>query len=346
MNPYVRAIITSGLILGPIITMSSNHWITAWCGLEMNSLTMIPLIANKYQPRAIEASTKYFLTQAMASYLMLSAALMNMWYYGQWDMQLLTDNISCTTMTVAMSIKLAAAPFHFWFPEVLQGATVLTALLLTTWQKLAPLTILVQCSQNLDTTLLIALGMTSILIGGWGGLNQTQIRKIMAFSSIAHLGWMYAILTLSPKILLLTFYLYVAMTATTFLMINVLQTNNMSAIMISWTKTPFMNTMMLLNLMSLAGLPPLTGFAPKWLILQEFTKQRLSMFASMMITSSLLSLYFYLRMSYYTIITLPPTTCNYPLQWRLMTNIHTALATITPLATALMPLLPTLKAIP
>nr|YP_009113964.1 NADH dehydrogenase subunit 2 [Pelusios castaneus]AGL45233.1 NADH dehydrogenase subunit 2 [Pelusios castaneus] len=347
MNPYARAVIISGLTLGPMITISSNHWITAWSGLEISTLTMIPTIANKHHPRAVEASIKYFLTQTMASYLMLSATLTNAWHYGQWDIQLLTNHISCMTLTMAMSIKLAVAPFHFWFPEVLQGATMLTALLLTTWQKLAPLTILVQCSQNLNTTLLILLGVTSILIGGWGGLNQTQLRKIMAFSSIAHLGWMYTILTFSPKITLLTFYLYVIMTTTTFLTINILQTSNMSTLMTSWTKTPFTNTMMLLNLMSLAGLPPLTGFTPKWLILQELTKQHLTVIATVMALTSLLSLYFYLRISYHTIVTLPPTTCNHHHQWRLnMTNFTPILATLTLLTTALLPLLPTMMTIP
>nr|AUY54840.1 NADH dehydrogenase subunit 2 [Elseya sp. XZ-2018a] len=343
MNPLAKGLITTSLIMGPLLTISSNHWILAWCGLEMSTLSIIPLIAQQHHPRAIEASIKYFLTQAAASTLLLFSSVMNAWYLGQWDMMLMSNSTSCMLLTVALAMKLGLAPFHLWLPEVLQGSTPMTALLLTTWQKLAPLTILTTTSQHLNTPLLLSLGLTSAFLGGWGGLNQTQLRKIMAFSSIAHLGWMAIVLTLSPKLTLLAFYLYCVMTITTFLMIECLKTNKMATIMLSWTKIPSMNTLMMLTLLSLAGLPPLTGFSPKWLILQELTKQHMTTLATLMAMASLLSLFFYLRVTYYTAITLPPNSHNYTQQWRHKTSYTKPyLAAMTLLSTTMLPILPML----
>nr|QBX97570.1 NADH dehydrogenase subunit 2 [Elseya dentata] len=343
MNPLAKGLITTSLIMGPLLTISSNHWILAWCGLEMSTLSIIPLIAQQHHPRAIEASIKYFLTQAAASTLLLFSSIMNAWYLGQWDMTLMSNSTSCALLTVALAMKLGLAPFHLWLPEVLQGSTPMTALLLTTWQKLAPLTILTTTSQHMNTPLLLSLGLTSAFLGGWGGLNQTQLRKIMAFSSIAHLGWMAIVLTLSPKLTLLTFYLYCVMTITTFLMIEYLKTNKMATVMLSWTKIPSLSTLMMLTLLSLAGLPPLTGFSPKWLILQELTKQHMTILATLMAMASLLSLFFYLRITYYTTITLPPNSHNYTQQWRHKTSYTKPyLAAMTLLSTTMLPILPML----
>nr|YP_448817.1 NADH dehydrogenase subunit 2 [Stigmochelys pardalis]AAY62444.1 NADH dehydrogenase subunit 2 [Stigmochelys pardalis] len=345
MSPYANTIITMSLIMGPLLTISSNHWILAWTGLEISTLAIIPLIAKQHHPRAIEAAIKYFLTQATASTLILFSSIINAWTLGQWSIMQMSNNISCTILTAALAIKLGLAPFHFWLPEVLQGTTTTTALILTTWQKLAPLSLLMMTVQSTNTPLMLTLGLMSAIIGGWNGLNQTQLRKIMAFSSIAHLGWMITILTLSTKLMLLTFYTYIIMTSTTFLMIKLLETNKISTVMTSWTKLPTLNTMMMLTLMSLAGLPPLTGFMPKWLIIQELTKQHMLIIATSMAFLSLLSLFFYLRISYYATITLPPNSTNYLQQWRHKTSQKHYLALMTTLSLSLLPITPTLLTI-
>nr|YP_002456270.1 NADH dehydrogenase subunit 2 [Manouria impressa]ABR21216.1 NADH dehydrogenase subunit 2 [Manouria impressa] len=343
MNPQANAIVITSLMMGPVLTISSNHWILAWTGLEINTLAIIPLIAKQHHPRATEAAIKYFLTQATASTLILFSSIINAWTLGQWDITQMSDNISCTILTAALAIKLGLAPFHFWLPEVLQGTTTTTALILTTWQKLAPLSLLVMTTQSLNTPLMLTLGLTSTIVGGWNGLNQTQLWKIMAFSSIAHLGWMATILTLSPKLMLLTFYTYIIMTSTMFLMIKLLETNKISMMTTSWTKLPTLNATMMLILMSLAGLPPLTGFMPKWLIIQELTKHTF-INATMMALLSLLSL-FYLRISYYATITLSPNSTNYSQQWWHKTNQEHYLAPMTTLSLALLTVVPTLLTI-
>nr|AAF65715.1 NADH dehydrogenase subunit 2 [Lagopus leucura] len=340
MNPHAKLICTLSLIMGSSITISSNHWILAWTGLEINTLAIIPLISKSHHPRAIEATIKYFLTQSTASALILFSSLTNAWSTGQWDITQLNHPLSCLLLTMAIAIKLGLAPFHFWFPEVLQGSPMITALLLSTLMKLPPITLLLMSSQSLNPTLLTILAILSALMGGWMGLNQTQTRKILAFSSISHLGWMIIIITYNPHLTLLTFTLYTMMTATVFLSLAQIKVLKLSTMLISWTKTPMLNAIVMLTLLSLAGLPPLTGFMPKWLIIQELTKQEMTPAATIITLLSLLSLFFYLRLAYHSTITLPPNSSNHMKLWRINKTLNTPTAILSTLSTSLLPLSP------
>lgn len=91
-------------------------------------------------------------------------------------------------LTLAIRLKLGLFPCHYWFPDVLQGVGFLEGLVLSTWQKLAPFVVITYVVESVDVLLLSVLGVLSVLTGGWGGLNQTQMRKVLAFSSIAHIG--------------------------------------------------------------------------------------------------------------------------------------------------------------
>nr|AHY87325.1 NADH dehydrogenase subunit 2 [Turdoides striata] len=345
MTPQAKLMFTISLLLGTTITISSNHWITAWAGLEINTLAILPLISKSHHPRAIEAATKYFLTQAAASTLVLFSGMTNAWYTGQWDITQLTHPTSCLILTSAIAMKLGLAPFHFWFPEVLQGSSLTTGLILSTLMKFPPITLLFMTSPSLNQTLLTSMAILSAALGGWMGLNQTQIRKILAFSSISHLGWMALIISYSPKLALLNFYLYALMTTTVFLALNSINTLKLSTLMTAWTKTPALSAMLLLAMLSLAGLPPLTGFLPKWLIIQELTKQDMAATAAVISLLSLLSLFFYLRLAYCASITLPPHTTNHMKRWRTNspTNIMVAALAIT--STMLLPISPMIPTI-
>nr|AEP94614.1 NADH dehydrogenase subunit 2 [Mimus gilvus] len=340
MNPQAKLVFTTSLILGSTITISSNHWITAWAGLEINTLAVLPLISKSHHPRAIEAATKYFLVQAAASALVLFSSMTNAWNTGQWDITQLTYPTSCTILTAAIAMKLGLAPFHFWFPEVLQGCSLLTGLLLSTAVKFPPIVLLFMTSQSLNPTLMTTMAILSAALGGWAGLNQTQTRKILAFSSISHLGWMAAIIIYSPKLALLSFYLYVMMTAAVFLTLNSIKTLKLSTLMTTWTKTPALSAMLMLTLLSLAGLPPLTGFLPKWLIIQELTKQEMIPTAMTMALLSLLSLFFYLRLAYCATITLPPHTTNHMKQWHTNKPTNSMVAILVTMSIVLLPVSP------
>nr|AAF03276.1 NADH dehydrogenase subunit 2 [Icterus cucullatus nelsoni] len=340
MNPMANLIFAASLLLGTTITISSNHWIMAWTGLEINTLAILPLISKSHHPRAIEAATKYFLTQAAASALVLFSSMTNAWYTGQWDITQLTHPTSCLILTSAIAMKLGLVPFHFWFPEVLQGSPLITGLLLSTIMKLPPITLLYMTSPSLNPTLLTTLAIFSAALGGWMGLNQTQVRKILAFSSISHLGWMAIIIIYNPKLTLLNFYLYTVMTATVFLTLNTIKVLKLSSLMTTWTKTPSLSAMLLLTMLSLAGLPPLTGFLPKWLIIQELTKQDMAPAATLISLLSLLSLFFYLRLAYCATITLPPHTTNHMKQWRTNKPTNIMIAILTVMSIVLLPISP------
>nr|QWS05715.1 NADH dehydrogenase subunit 2 [Oedistoma iliolophus] len=345
MNPQATLIFITSLLLGTTIAISSNHWVVAWTGLEINTLAILPLISKPHHPRAIEAATKYFLVQSAASALILFSSTTNAWHTGQWDITQLTHPTASLILTAAISMKLGLVPFHFWFPEVLQGSPMITGLLLSTMMKLPPITLLYMTSHSLNPTLLTTMAILSAALGGWMGLNQTQLRKIMAFSSISHLGWMTIIIIYNPKLTLLNFYLYTLMTAAVFLTLNSMKVLKLSTLMTAWTKAPSLSAMLMLTLLSLAGLPPLTGFLPKWLIIQELTKQEMAPTATAISLLSLLGLFFYLRLAYCATITLPPHTMNHMKQWHTSNSVNTLVAILITLSIILLPISPMITTI-
>nr|YP_002317325.1 NADH dehydrogenase subunit 2 [Lutjanus kasmira]ACJ11881.1 NADH dehydrogenase subunit 2 [Lutjanus kasmira] len=345
MNPYILATLLFGLGLGTTITFASSHWLLAWMGLEMNTLAIIPLMAQHHHPRAVEATTKYFLTQATAAAMLLFASTTNAWLTGQWDIHQMSHPLPITMITIALALKIGLAPTHSWLPEVLQGLDLTTGLILSTWQKLAPFALLLQI-QPTNSSLLIILGLMSTLIGGWGGLNQTQLRKILAYSSIAHLGWMILVLQFSPSLTLLTLLTYFVMTFSTFLVFKLNKATNINTLAISWTKAPALTSLTPLVLLSLGGLPPLTGFMPKWLILQELAKQDLAPTATLAALTALLSLYFYLRLTYAMTLTISPNSLSGTTPWRLPTTQLTLPLAVSTMATvSLLPLTPAMMAL-
>nr|AHA81903.1 NADH dehydrogenase subunit 2 [Etheostoma bison]AHA81904.1 NADH dehydrogenase subunit 2 [Etheostoma bison] len=344
MNPYILAALLFGLGLGTTVTFASSHWLLAWMGLEMNTLAIIPLMAQHHHPRAVEATTKYFLTQATAAAMILFASTTNAWLTGQWDIQQMSHPLPITVVTLALALKIGLAPVHSWLPEVLQGLDLVTGLILSTWQKLAPFALLLQL-QPANSTILVTLGLASTLVGGWGGLNQTQLRKILAYSSIAHLGWMILILQFSPSLTLLTLLTYFVMTLSTFLVFKLNKSTNINMLATSWAKAPALTALTPLILLSLGGLPPLTGFMPKWLILQELAKQDLAPTATLAAMSALLSLYFYLRLTYAMTLTMSPNTLTGTTPWRLHhLQLSLPLAITTATTLLLLPLTPAVVA--
>nr|YP_008474766.1 NADH dehydrogenase subunit 2 [Orectolobus japonicus]AGS43547.1 NADH dehydrogenase subunit 2 [Orectolobus japonicus] len=344
MNPTVLTIIISSLGLGTTLTFIGSHWLLVWMGLEINTLAIIPMMIHQHHPRAVEATMKYFITQATASALLLFASVTNAWTLGEWSLTELLNPTSATLATIALALKIGLAPMHFWLPEVLQGLNLLTGLVLSTWQKLAPFAILLQLYPLLNPNLLMLLGVLSTIIGGWGGLNQTQLRKILAYSSIANLGWMIMILHYTPHLTQLNLILYIIMTLTTFLLFIMFNSTKINSIASFSSKSPLLSIIALMTLLSLGGLPPLSGFMPKWLILQELTKQNLIIPATIMALMTLLSLFFYLRLCYATTLTMNPHPLNMSSSWRTKTTNPNLLLTLSAsLSILLLPLTPAIS---
>nr|YP_010960588.1 NADH dehydrogenase subunit 2 [Myrophis microchir]WNH38030.1 NADH dehydrogenase subunit 2 [Myrophis microchir] len=345
MNPHVTLILLMSLGLGTTITFTSSHWLLAWMGLEINTLAILPLMAQQHHPRAVEATTKYFLTQATAAALLLFSATMNAWTTGSWEIQQQFNQVALAMITLALMLKMGMAPMHFWLPEVLQGLDLTTGLILSTWQKLAPMILLYQLPMENNQLMTTMIGLTSALVGGWGGLNQTQLRKILAYSSIAHMGWMMMILAYAPSLMMLNLVLYIVMTYTAFTTLKMASATKINMLATSWTKAPMLMTINMATMLSLAGLPPLSGFMPKWLILQELTKQDLPVMATLMALTALLSLFFYLRICYTMSLTITPNINNMKTPWRLKsTQITMPLSIAATLSAMLLPITPAMVA--
>nr|ABW73920.1 NADH dehydrogenase subunit 2 [Anolis cooki] len=340
MSPTIYTIMLSSLATGTIITMTSFHWLMAWIGLELNTLAIIPIISTLHHPRSTEAATKYFLTQAAASAMILFSSMINAWNTGTWDITQMSFLPSNALLAVALALKLGLAPAHLWLPEVLQGSTLLTALIITTWQKLAPMSLIFLSANNLPPMILLTLGVISSVTGGWAGLNQTQTRKIMAFSSIAHLGWMASITSISPNIMIMSLMIYLIMTTALFSSLIFSKSKTIQDTTTTWTLSPTLTITTMLVLLSLGGLPPLTGFLPKWLILEELITQNMSPLALMMAMSALLSLFYYLRLTYTTALTLAPNTLQMKFKWRFKPTTPPALMAFSTLSVFLLPLTP------
>nr|YP_010445368.1 NADH dehydrogenase subunit 2 [Exostoma tibetanum]UTJ93446.1 NADH dehydrogenase subunit 2 [Exostoma tibetanum] len=346
MSPYTTTIMLSSLGLGTTLTFMTSHWLLAWMGLEINTLAILPLMAQHHHPRAVEATTKYFLVQAAAAATIMFASTMNAWTTGEWSIHCLSNPAATILITMALALKVGLAPMHFWMPPVMQGLDLTTGLIMTTWQKLAPLALIIQMAPFTCPQLLMALGLLSTIIGGWGGLNQTQLRKIMAYSSIAHLGWMIMITQLKPQLTILALSTYIIMTSATLLALKLTSSTKINTLAMTWTKAPAIMTATALTLLSLGGLPPLTGFMPKWLILQELTVQGLPLMATLMALSALMSLYFYLRLCYSMTLTITPNTNNSLTPWRLQYTQNTVPLTIfTTSALLMLPLTPLAQAL-
>nr|AOT98837.1 NADH dehydrogenase subunit 2 [Solenodon paradoxus woodi]AOT98850.1 NADH dehydrogenase subunit 2 [Solenodon paradoxus woodi]AOT98863.1 NADH dehydrogenase subunit 2 [Solenodon paradoxus woodi]AOT98876.1 NADH dehydrogenase subunit 2 [Solenodon paradoxus woodi]AOT98889.1 NADH dehydrogenase subunit 2 [Solenodon paradoxus woodi] len=316
MNPLVMMMLVMTVIMSTSIVMMSSHWLLVWIGFEMNTLAIIPILMKNHTPRSTEAATKYFLTQATASMILMLAIIINLLFSGHWSVMSMQNIMASTAMTIALTMKLGMAPFHFWVPEVTQGIPLTSGMVLLTWQKLAPLSILMQTSNSMNINLLMTMSLTSIMIGGWGGLNQTQLRKIMAYSSIAHMGWMVAILAYNQTLTMLNLIIYIVMTTTMFMLLIMHSTTTTLMLSNTGSKNPITMIMMTILLLSMGGLPPLTGFAPKWMIIQELTKNEMVILPSIMAISALLSLYFYVRLTYSTALTTLPSTNNMKMKWK------------------------------
>nr|AAF03032.1 NADH dehydrogenase subunit II [Rachovia maculipinnis]AAY99285.1 NADH dehydrogenase subunit 2 [Rachovia maculipinnis] len=314
MSFYLLILMAFSMVTGTLITISSSHWLLAWTGLEINTFAVIPLMTQKYIPRTMEATIKYFIIQTTATATLLFASISNAWILGQWEIQQMTHPLPLTMIYLALALKLGLAPVHTWFPEIIQGLTLPLGLILSTWQKLAPISLMLQLPEH---ELITTLSLLSIMMGGWGGLNQTQLRKILGYSSVSNLGWMLLIFQYDTDTAFLIFCAYVIPAFFLFFTFWLNQTTSINALSTSWTKTPLLSATIPLILLSSGGMPPLTGFALKWVVLSELADHDLELMALTAALSALLTLYFYLRLSYALILTTPPNNLPTTLPWRI-----------------------------
>nr|YP_010960484.1 NADH dehydrogenase subunit 2 [Sphyraena borealis]WNH37887.1 NADH dehydrogenase subunit 2 [Sphyraena borealis] len=319
MAPSLVVMFMTSMGLGVMLTFSSSNWFLAWMGLELNAIAILPRMILNHHPRAVESTTKYFIIQAAAAATLLFAALTHLWLMGEFNIFTTKNTLAITIFTLALMLKLGLAPCHSWMPEVLQGQDLMTGLILSTWQKIAPAVLLMQIHTDRPWVLL-SVGLISTMVGGWGGLNQTQLRKLLAYSSIAHMGWIALIIPFSHHMALIALVMYIIMSISVFLTLLINYTKDILSLTTSVTMNPFLMTLTCLVILSLGGLPPLTGFMPKWLILDELVKQDLIPIAVTAALTSLLSLSFYMRIAYTATLTSHPHPRTIMFRWHTLTH--------------------------
>nr|YP_010729637.1 NADH dehydrogenase subunit 2 [Acasta cyathus]WEF49310.1 NADH dehydrogenase subunit 2 [Acasta cyathus] len=277
------------LFSGTFISISSSSLFGMRMGLEINLMSFIPMIINlENNKKSSEAAIKYFLIQAVASAIVIFSSLYFYLYSGY-----TFSNAPNIMITLALAMKLGMAPFHFWFPEVLEGLNWMNSLLLLTWQKISPMVIL---SIFFYSNTLIILALFSALTGAISGLNQTSMRKILAFSSISHIGWMTSVMYLNSSIWIDYFMFYSFTSFIICLSFWLLNLNYFSQLTLLQNLNE--KFIIFINLLSLGGLPPLLGFLPKWIAMLVISKN--SPILIILISSTLITLYFYTRLCFST----------------------------------------------
>lgn len=283
-------------MIGTLISISSNSWISAWIGLEINLLAFIPLITANKNLISREAALKYFLIQALASSILLFTVIISLLksnLFLQINPQLI--NFNNIIIISSLLLKIGAAPFHFWFPRVIEGLPWLNALTLMTWQKIAPIILI---SYILIKTILYPVIIISVIIGSLGGLNQTSIRKIIAFSSINHLGWIITAIYSNENLWLIYFLIYSLLSTNLIIFFNAFKIIHINQLFSIFIDSKILKLSLFLNILSLGGLPPFLGFIPKWLVIQYLTINRQSFIIVVITTATLITLFLYIRLCY------------------------------------------------
>lgn len=295
-----KILLLTTLVGGTLISVSSNSWLGAWIGLEINLMSFIPLMSNVKNMYNTEASLKYFIVQVLASATLLFIVVIKTLTEDLFTLErnLYTPIIICTPLL----LKSGAAPLHWWFPGVMEGLRWENCALLITVQKAAPLILISYLIEINAFTVRIIL--ISTIVGSIGGLNQTSIRKILTYSSINHTGWMLIALTTRENLWLVYFITYSTLALTVVSAIRLSGTSFINQTIITNKETTLIKFIIFTSLLSLGGLPPFLGFLPKWIIIQAIITRNIIPLATIIVVTSLITLYYYLKISYSSFIIL------------------------------------------
>nr|APX39352.1 NADH dehydrogenase subunit 2 [Psylliodes thlaspis] len=288
----------NAMMFGTLISISAYSWLAMWIGLEINLLSIIPLFKSHKNYYPAEATLKYFITQSLASTIILFSIIFSMnlsefvpQNFNYWMMMILNS---------ALLMKLGAAPFHSWFPEVAEGLNWLNNLILMTWQKLAPSILIMY---NLNMMLFFSLIIiSSSIIGGIYGINQISLRKILAYSSINHIAWMLASMLNNKMIWLIYFVIYSLISMNIILIFYFLNIFYLNQLFNSMNSNKLYKMLFIFNFFSLGGLPPFLGFMPKWLVINFLINNNFYILSMILVIFTLMTLFFYIRITFSTLM--------------------------------------------
>ncbi len=311
-------------VLGMMIMVSAHSLLSVYLGLELLSLSLYALVAiDRDSPVASEAAMKYFVLGSLASGMLLYGISMVYGATGSVDLQVIADAVAkqgrdnlvlvfgLVFLVVGLAFKLGAVPFHMWLPDVYQGAPTPVTLYIGSAPKLAAfaliMRVLVDGLGNLQgdwQQMLIILSVLSMAVGNLIAIAQTNIKRMLAYSTISHVGFLLlGVLAGTPEgYAAAMFYaiIYVLMAAGAFGMVILLSRSGFEAEQISDfnglnDRNPWLAFLMLAVMMSMAGIPFMAGFYAKWVVLQSVVEIGLVWLALVGVLFSVIGAFYYLR---------------------------------------------------
>ncbi len=308
-------------VLGMMIMISSNDLIVFYMGLELQSLALYVLATfNRDQLKSSEAGLKYFVLSALSSGLLLYGCSLIYGFTGSTNFNLIATQLNSNEyaltfgivfILVGLAFKISAVPFHMWAPDVYEGSPTSVTLFFTMVPKIAALTVFIRFLYvpflNLIDqwqSIIIFLSIASMLFGAVAAIGQTNLKRLIAYSSISHIGYALAGLAtgsndgIQSSIIYIT--IYILMNLGFFSCLLMMKRNNeyyetiedLSGLS---KNHPLLSISLLIILFSLAGIPPLAGFFAKFYIFKSVLEQSMYFLAIVGLLSTVIAAFYYLR---------------------------------------------------
>ena len=308
-------------VLGMMIMISSNDLIVFYMGLELQSLALYVLATfNRDQLKSSEAGLKYFVLSALSSGLLLYGCSLIYGFTGSTNFNLIASQLNSEEyaltfgivfILVGLAFKISAVPFHMWAPDVYEGSPTSVTLFFAIVPKVAALTVFIRFLYvpflNLMDQwqmILVFLSIASMLFGAIAAIGQTNLKRLIAYSSISHIGYALAGLTTGSnegiQSSIIYIVIYILMNLGFFSCLLMLKRNNkyfediedLSGLS---KNHPLLSLSLLVILFSLAGIPPLAGFFAKFYIFKSVIEQSMYFLAIVGLLSTVIAAFYYLR---------------------------------------------------
>lgn len=307
--------------LGMMVMASANDLITLYIGLELMSISFVILTAyDKKNIKSTEAGTKYILLSSMSTGVLLYG--MSLLYglsgsVGFGDIISFLNTGSNHSMAIMGSVlviagfafKISAAPFHMWSPDIYEGAPTPVTAFLAGGSKVAGFAVMIkilmqvmQSNHGIVVALVIALSVLSMVIGNIIAIPQTNLKRMLAYSGVAHAGYIllgivsYTTAGISAMLYYMLLYIFanIGAFASVTAFSNQTGTDDIQDFSGMWKRSPFLAAVLLISLLCLAGIPPAAGFIGKFYLFAEVVKQGYLWMAFLAMGMSVVSIYYYI----------------------------------------------------
>ena len=295
------------VFLGSIILIISDNLITVYLGLELQTFSIFILVAkNRHSIKSSEAGLKYFILGALSSgffLLGLTILFLNGFPLNLQSLTLLNYNyvvsVSIVLLSLSFCFKISLFPLHFWIPDIYEGSSWSVISLLSTLPKISMIAIISQILIN--SNLVLFFSIVSIIIGTLGSMNQTKVKRLLGYSGISHMGFImlgYSILN-NNGFVVGNLYLVIYMSLMISLFVLIININSNSKFIIEFSNLKFTSKLGSITLglliLSVAGIPPLSGFISKWFLLLSTVENLYNISSFVIILFSAIGAGYYLR---------------------------------------------------